>query len=119
MAGRAQLRAVVESCLPGNWTFYMSSPVLLVLPKAVPIPPLADLDSVLHLSTLSSVQINSDTYICTTYTDLWQHWRSALHGFYFAMVAQAQLSLFVFYEDRHMTEAAQTCVRLVHKLKEA
>jgi hypothetical protein len=118
MAGRSQLRSLIDSSLPSDWTFYLSAPVLLVLPRVFPIPSLSDLDSVLHLTTLSSVLINNEVYTCTTYTDLWQHWRSAMHGFYFALVAQAQLSLFVFYEDRHMGEAAQACVQLLHKLKD-
>ena len=96
----------------------MSAPLLIVLPRSFPVPSLSDLDSILHLSTLSSVLLNNETYICTTYTDIWQHWRSTLRGFYFAMVAQAQLSLFVFYEERHMAEAGQTCVQLIHRLKE-
>jgi len=116
MSGRSQIRSLIESSLPSDWTFYLSPSILLVLPRSFPIPALADLESVLHLTTLSSVQISKEGYVCTMYTDLWQHWRGAVHGFYFALVAQ--LSLFVFYEDKHRTEAGQACVQLLHRLKE-
>lgn len=116
MTGRSQLRSVIDSSLPSDWTFYLTPSILLVLPRAFPIPALADLESVLHLTTLGSVQIAAETYICTTYTDLWQHWRCKMRGFYFALVAQ--ISIFVFYEDKHRAEAGQACVQLLHRLKE-
>ena len=116
----SQLRLVLDSNLSSDWTFYLSSPTLLIIPRSSQVPALSDMESLLHLATLTSVEFGSAAFVCTTYTDLWQHWRSTGRGFYFAVVPQSQgpLYLFIFYEDKLMPQAAKACAVFTRKLRD-